>query len=414
MNNKQIAIIGAGASGLLCSIVLARFGFIVKVFEKNTKIGRKLLTTGNGRCNISNQNISLENFYTSDKHFVQYALQQFDHQKFQQFFQQLGLELTYKENGRIYPMSLQSSSVVDLLVYEAQKFGVEFILDTKVEQIKYQENTFILKYNENKQKFFDKVIVATGSKAMPKLGSCDIGYEFAKTFGHQIINPFASLVQLVSKNKDIKNLSGVKIDAKIDLEIDGQSVICVTGDTLFTDYGISGSAILDVSREASYNLNMGRQVVVKIDIFPKLTKDELISILSKRLKNSNDKDKYFWLEGFVHKKLIKYIIDSCKIIKTKHKAKELNKKDIMSLVYFMKNMKIEIADTKGFDTAEVSAGGVDVSQINKKTMQSNLQNKLYFIGEVLDVDGQCGGYNLHWAWASGFVCANSIIKNNTL
>lgn len=407
LNNFPLAIIGAGASGLLSSIVLARAGFKVFVYEKNTKIGRKILATGNGKCNISNQNISLSNFNSTNIQFVEYSLKQFNYQKFTQFFEKLGLDLVVGEKTRVYPNSLQASSVVDLLVYEAKRLGVEFILDTQIEKINFIDDRFILEYN-NQTKQFQKVIVSTGTKAMSKLGSCDSGYLFAQDFGHTIIPPFASLVQLCSDNKRIYDLSGVKIDGKASLEIDGQLVSSATADILFTKYGLSGNAILDISREASYALSIGSKVVVVLDIFPTISKDKLISKLTKRVQNSNEKDKYFWLEGLINKKLIGFLIDNCGINKHKNKANELNKKDIMSLVYFMKNMKININDTKGFDTAEISAGGVDVYEIESKTMQSRLQKGLYFTGEILDVDGQCGGYNLHWAWASGFVCATNI------
>ncbi len=404
--SKKIAIIGAGASGLLCSIILARLGFSVVVFEKNHKLGRKIFTTGNGRCNISNENISLSNFYTTDGNFIKYPLEQFNYNTFQKFFQNLGLELISKEKGRVYPITLQSSSVVDILVYEARRLNVQFLIDTEITKINFNNNQFIL----NNTTKFDKLIVSTGSSAMPKLGSSDSGYKFAKEFGHNIIEPFASLVQLKSSNSKIAELSGVKIDSKIELEINKEYVTNSSGDLLFTNYGVSGNAILDISRDASYALSLGSDVNLKIDIFPIFSKDILVSKLSQRLKNSQNKDKYFWLEGFIHPKLIKYLIDNCGINQNKKNANELNKKDIMSLVYFIKNMKINIYDTKGFDTAEVSAGGIDVSEIESKTMQSKLKKGLYFIGEVLDVDGQCGGYNLHWAWASAYVCANSMCE----
>jgi len=396
LNNKHIAIIGAGASGLLCAVILGGAGFKVTIFEKNKKAGRKILATGNGKCNISNINISQNNFYSTHKDFVDYALKQFNYDKFKQFFENLGLELTTNDLGKVYPLTLQASSVVDILEYEIKSLGVKLILDNYITSI------------DDLMEQYDSVIIATGSAAMPKLGSSDIGYNFASNFGHTIIEPFASLVQLISDNSDIEMLCGVKVEAQITLEIDKQYMQSATGDLLFTNYGISGNTILDISREASYSLSIGSKVVVFIDIFPSLSKDMLISKLTKRLKNSKRKDKYFWLEGFVNKKLIRYIIDNCGIKKDIIKAEQLNKKDIMSLVYFMKNIKINITDTKGFETAEVSAGGIDVSEIENKSMQSKLKKDLYFVGEVLDVDGQCGGYNLHWAWASAYVCANGM------
>ena len=407
LKSNRIAIIGAGASGLLSSIILGRAGFKVTVFEKNTKIGRKILATGNGRCNISNENISSNNYYVNDTNFINYPLNQFNYKKFKSFFEELGIELTSKENGRVYPITSQASSVVDILVYEAKAVGVEFILNTAIEKIQFKNSNFIIHSNEIEY-LANKVIISTGSFAMPKLGSCNSGYGFAQEFGHEIVEPLASLVQLQSDNKSIREMSGTKIDAKVTLEVNKDYVTSSTADVLFTNYGLSGNAILDVSREASYALSIGSLVTVKLDIFPNINKDTLINKLTKRLSNSKDKDKYFWLEGFMNKKLIRYVIDNSGIKHNISKASQLTKKDIMSLVYFMKNIKINITDTKGFETAEVSAGGVDISQIESKSMQSKLQKGLYFVGEVLDVDGQCGGYNLHWAWASSYVCSNAI------
>jgi predicted Rossmann fold flavoprotein len=411
LTKKHIAIIGAGASGLLSSIILGRAGFDVSVFEKNGKVGRKILATGNGRCNISNQNISLDNFCSTYKEFVNYSLKQFSYQDFKHFFEKLGLELVVNEKNRVYPMTLQASSVVDILAFEASRVGVKFILNTDIEKVEFNQNNFYLSYQDT-QKKFDKLIIASGSKAMPKLGSSDAGYSFAKSFGHNIIKPFASLVQLKSDDAKIKNLNGLKINAKVELMINKEYVKSSYGDVLFTNYGVSGNAILDISRDASYALELDNLVLLQIDIFPNFSKDVLISKLTKRLKNSTNKDKYFWLEGFLYKKLIKYVVDNCGIKRDVKSASELNKKDIISLVYFLKNMKIAISGTKGLESSEVSAGGVNVSQVEPKSMESKLQKGLYFVGEVLDVDGKCGGYNLHWAWASGYVCANSIIKGN--
>ncbi len=410
LNNSSVAIIGAGASGLLSAIILGRAKFNVTVFERNTKVGRKILTTGNGKCNISNINVSSLNYYCHDNTLINHVLKQFNFKKCQELFEELGLDFYIQEDGKAYPQTLQASSVVDVLYYEAKRVGVTFVLNTTIENINYQDNKFTFSSEDNIQSF-DKLIVATGSKAMPKLGSCDIGYNIAKDFGHDIVEPFASLVQLVSDNIHIKELSGVKINAKITLEIDKEHIQTRQGDLLFTNYGLSGNTILDISRDSSYALSIGSLVTVKLDIFPQFNKDVLISKLTKRVKNSYNKDKYFWLEGFLHKKLIRYIIDNCGLRNGIVTANEINKKDIMTIVHFMKNIKINIIDTKGFDTAEVCAGGVNIYEIKTKSLESTIQKELYFVGEVLDIDGQCGGYNLHWAWASAFVCANNIVNH---
>jgi predicted Rossmann fold flavoprotein len=378
------------------------------LFEKNSKAGKKIQITGNGKCNITNKNISPKNYNLESQEFIKYTLDNFNFKKSQEFFGNLGVEFVAKNNLRVYPKSLQASSVVDLLFYEAVQNGVEFIFDMSIQNPRYKNDKFLIDY-QNQTKYFDKLIIATGSKAMPSLGGCDIGYAIASNFGHNIIKPFASLVQLKSDLKSIKNLAGVRIKSKVSLQINGKNIQNSNGDVLFTSYGLSGNAILDISRYASYYLNNSKnKIIVIIDIFPDDTKDKLVDILTKRLKLSKNKDKYFWLIGFVHKKLINFLIDSCGINKNKVKANELNQKDIISLAYFMKNLKINIVDTNGFKTAEVCAGGVDTKEINSTTMESKLQKNLYFIGEVLDIDGQCGGYNLHFAFGSGYVCASAI------
>jgi len=399
LNNKiNIAIIGGGASGLLASIFLTNNNFNVTIYEKNNKIGKKLLATGNGRCNITNTDISLNNFYTnSDKSFLKNILHSFDFFKCKQFFNNIGIEFTQGEKGRIYPMSQTASSIVDALEYTALQNGVTINLNSEIENINYKENKFIL----NNKSQYDKLIIATGSVAMPKLGSNDSGYKFAKQFNHTLIEPFASLVQLVSDNKNLDMISGVKIQGCVDNS---------QGDILFTKYGISGSAILDISRDISEKLQHQKNIKLTIDTMPTISKNKLVDMLTQRVKIVGDKDIYSWLDGLQNKKLTKYIMLNSNISSSIKYAKFLNRKDILKIVHTIKNLEFNIIDTKGFDSCEVCAGGVDLSQIDLKSMQSKKQKNLYFTGEVLDVDGDCGGYNLHWAWASGFICANSIIK----
>ncbi len=397
---NKVAIIGAGASGLTSSIFLSQKNFDVTIYEKNNKVGKKLLATGNGRCNVTNENISLKNFYThGDKSTIKQILNLFDYHKCKKLFSNIGVELTKGENGRMYPMSQNSSSVVDSLEYEALRNGVKINLNSEISTIKYINNTFIL----NDEYKFDKLIIATGSIAMPKLGSSNSGYIFAKQFNHKTIEPFASLVQLVSDNKNLDMISGVKIEGLVNN---------IKGDILFTKYGLSGSAILDISRDISYKLQNEKNTKVSVDILPSFSKDKLVEILSNRVKTLGHKDINLWLDGILNKKLARYIIQTSNIANNIKYAKFLNKKDILKIVHTIKNLQFNIVDTKGFETCEVCAGGVEIEQINLKTMESKLQKSLYFIGEVLDIDGDCGGYNLHWAWASAYTAANAIIEEN--
>ena len=294
-------------------------------------------------------------------------------------------------------MSLQASSVVDILEHEALRVGVKFYLNSKVDSLEFKNNKYII----NSEKQYSKVIISTGSIAMPKLGSSDCGYKFAKKFGHSIIKPFASLVQLVSSNKNLDMITGVKIDGLVN----GKQ-----GDVLFTKYGVSGSAILDISRDISSELQKHKNVKVIIDTMPNVTQNELLDIFNKSLTKTNEKDIVMWLNGYMNKKLAKYIVVNSKISSSIRSIKFLSRADILSLVNCIKNLEFTITDTKGFETCEVCAGGIDTNQINPKTMESKLQNGLYFTGEVMDVDGDCGGYNLHWAWASGYLASKDIIK----
>ncbi|MEA3498396.1 MAG: NAD(P)/FAD-dependent oxidoreductase [Campylobacterota bacterium] len=399
---ENIAIIGAGASGLISAILLASNGFKVSVYEKNNKVGKKLLATGNGRCNITNKKISLSNFHSSNKNFTTFALDNFTYDDCKSFFNNLGLEFSYGQKNRVYPMSLQASSVVEILEHEAIKIGVNFYLNSTVETIEFKNNRYIL----NKDKNYSKIIVATGSIAMPKLGSTNSGYIFAKKFGHTIVKPFASLVQLVSSNKNLDMITGVKIDGMVN----GKQ-----GDILFTKYGISGSAILDISRSISHKLQHQKNIKVIIDTMPTISTQKLTSMLTSSIDIKNEKDIFMWLNGFMNKKLARYIILNSKIGSNIKYVKFLSKNDISKIVNSIKNLEFIIIDTKGFESCEVCAGGVDTKQINPKTMESKLQKDLYFTGEVLDVDADCGGFNLHWAWASGYVCANGImIKEKNL
>jgi len=399
MSDKtKIAIIGAGASGLFSSILLASKGFEVTIFEKNNKVGKKLLATGNGRCNITNQSINLSNFYSnSNISLIENNLNNFDYSFCKELFSNIGIEFKNGQSTRMYPLSLSSSSVVDILEYESLKEGTKIELNTEIVDIQYNKNKYIL----NKSRKFDKLIIASGSIAMPKLGSSESGYQFAKKFQHKIVPPIPSLVQLVSDKKNLDVVAGVKIEAVIDKK---------RGDFLFTKYGVSGSLILDISRRVSKELQTSKSTKISVDTMPDFSYNQLIELLTKRVDNLKDKELNLWLDGIMNKKLAKFIILNSNIASHIKYAKFLSTNDIKKIVKTIKNLEFNIIDTKGFETCEVCAGGINLSEINLNNMESKYQNDLYFIGEVLDVDGDCGGYNLHWAWSSAYTVATNMKK----
>ncbi len=403
---SRVAIIGAGASGLVCAIESARKAHQVTVFEKNSKVGRKILATGNGRCNISNENITLSRYHGEAPHAAKEALRRFDTSAGKAYFRALGLEMREGEEGRLYPMSHQASSVVDMLLHEARSLGVHFVLECEVLQIEKKGTEFVVHTKEQKHSF-DACVIATGSVAMPTLGSSGSGYGFAKALGHNVIEPYPSLVQFISNEPHLKEASGVKMDAGVELYIDNQKRQSVQGDLLFTAYGLSGSAILDVSRAASKAFVEGERVHVVLDLLPTLSREALTSLLQKRMSIAKEKSLSLWLEGIIPKKLAHFIIQNTKLGHIKE-ASMLGAKEIKKIVFALKALRVDICATKGFESAEVCAGGVDVRELDAKNLMSQKMKNLYFCGEVLDIDGDCGGFNLHFAWASGYLVGQSL------
>jgi len=356
----------------------------------------------NGRCNITNKNISTSNFHTQNPKFLNQTLSRFTLATCRDFFGELGIDLVEGERGRLYPRSLQSSSVVNQLFFEAKRLGVKFELETKIQKITKQNDIFLLHVEDKKPLHVKNLIIATGSKAMPNLGGDESGYEFAKSLGHCIVKTHPSLVQLVTK-EDLKAVAGVKQKAGVKLFVDSELKLELEGDFLFTNYGVSGSVILDISRVASWGVLHKKDVVLAVDLFPEFSKESLKNILKKRLKFAYEKSVPLWLDGFMNFKLASYFARKLKLEDTN----KLNQKDLTRLVFELKNFKLHVEDTKGFKSAEVVAGGVCTKEVNPQTLESKLSKNLYFCGEVLDVDGDCGGYNLHWAWASGYVVGMS-------
>lgn len=403
--NKEIIIIGAGASGLFSAIFLKKKNYNVIVLEKNSKAGRKILASGNGKCNITNKNISNKFFNTShDKHFVQKVLDNMPYTKIKKLFSDIGLEMQVGDGTRMYPASMQASSVSDILYSTAVRYGVKFKFTCEVTSISKKNNEFKIITNENI--FLSKyLVVASGSAAMKKLGSSNSGYEFAKYFNHNIVNQFASLVQLRSDDKSIYALNGVKSKSNVSLIINSKCIQTLYGDILFTKYGLSGNTILDLSRKASQALNNKKHVEIYIDIIPNHNHDDVHKLLLKRQTKLKELEIRFLLESVINTKLIGYIYEKANV-KVKY-IKHLSKNDILNIVLVIKKIIVEISSTNGFDNAEVTAGGISLEDINENDMQSKKEKNLYFCGEVLDVDGDCGGYNFHWAWASAYTLAQS-------
>jgi predicted Rossmann fold flavoprotein len=405
MNNKPMIIIGAGASGLIAAITVGRAGHKAILLEQNSKIGKKILVSGNGKCNIGNRYINLNRFHSQNPEFVEKVLEGYDFKTIEKFFTSIGLELVEGKEGQIFPMSLQASSVVELLEYEAKRAGVQIICDCTVTGIVKEGDTFILETSQGSKKCH-KLLISSGSPAAPQLGGNNSGYAFATRMGHSLIPRHPSLVQLCSEEKWVKGCAGVKVAGIAKLYANGEYITEKEGDLLFTNYGISGLAILDLSREVSSRLAHFDYCELSLDLLPKFSKEKLTNLLLQKIQKESQKPITLWLQGIINKKLISIILEQSKC--KAETERDLNRKEIGKLVYSIKNLKLSINDTKGFNGAEVATGGINTSEVNPETMESKLVPNLFFAGEILDVDGDRGGFNFHFAWSSGLRMSENV------
>ena len=391
-------IIGAGATGLVSAIVSARAGQSVLLLEQNNKIGKKILVSGNGKCNIDNKYININRFHSQNLSFVEEVLEGYDFNVVEKFFTSLGLELIEGKEGKMFPLSLQASSVVELLEYEAKRVRVQIICDCTVTTINKESDTFVVETSLG-TKTSTQLVLASGSPAAPQLGGSNSGYAFATKMGHSLIPRHPSLVQLCSEETWVKECAGVKVAGLAKLYANGEYITEKKGDLLFTNYGISGLAILDLSREVSTRLANFDYCELSLDLMPDFSKEKLTNLLQARVKQNSEKPLALWLQGVINKKLIPIILEQSKCKVRVEDA--LNRKEINKLVHAIKNLKLSINDTKGFAGAEVATGGIDTTEVNPQTMESKLVSNLFFVGEILDVDGDRGGFNFHWAWVTG-------------
>ena len=394
---KKIAIIGAGASGLLCSILCAQHSIHVDIYEQNSKCAKKILVSGNGRCNITNTQFSQDDYFSENPSFVKDALSHFSFGEFCKFITSIGLELEVKDDGKVYPLSNEAKSVASLLEHHAKNLGVSFHTDTKITDI----DTLL--------KDYDAVVIATGSEAASHLGGNRDGLDFAASLGHTIIPTYPSLVQLELAGESYKNMSGSKVDGEVNLLINNKAVSTTLGDILFTNYGVSGFAILDISQKASESLMNYQAVDISINLLPRYTAQKLSAYFMKKKDSNPNLSLLDALHGLLPFKISKTILEELQLSNATLSS-GLNTKLSKKIANQILNWKFEVKDTHGFRHAEVAGGGVDTSEINPKTMESSKQKNLYFTGEVLDVVGRRGGFNFAWAWASAYACAQDLRK----
>ncbi len=396
----NVIVIGAGASGLTCSIILARRGFHVIVLDKLSSNGKKILVTGNGRCNYWNSDFDSKHYYSSNKKFIEEFNTEENRKEVFEFFKSIGITPTIK-NGYYYPMSMQASSILNSLMIEAKKLNIEFINNVDVNDVKVKNDKFFVEYN-NGFVVGDKLVVATGSYSYYK--DKTKGYDICKSFGHNIKPILPSLVQLVGSDNFYENWKGVRSNCKASILINDDLVKEEVGEIMLTDYGISGICIFNLSGIANRALYDNKKVKVLINFLPDI--DNLYNFFENRSKEIDYKLDDF-LIGLLNNKIVDIILKKCDLNKNK-RWNDLNSVEKDNLVKMISTFPVNIISSKSFDNSQVSTGGVDTLEIDAKTFESKLKKGLYIIGEVLDVDGDCGGYNLGFAWLSGIVAGRSV------
>lgn len=403
----DILIIGGGASGLIAAITSKDMGNDVAVIEGSDRIGKKLLSTGNGRCNITNTDLNFSRYHSENASFPNNILNNFGYIETENFFSLIGLTLTMLEEGKVFPLSLQASSVLDIFRFSLEERSIPVYLNSKIKKINHHKNGFTITTNSEEIFECKKLILCCGGKSFPASGSDGSGYALAKQLGHSIIAPLPVLVQLKLKYANLKAVSGVKFNGTAKIIIDGIDSNREYGEILFTDYGISGPPVLQLSRTASKALSQGRECYIQVDMLPELNLEDLKCYLENHWGTFNYRSVYNSFIGILNKKLIPIILKEALITDIHKPCFELTFKEKKKLFEIIKSWKFKIYDTNSFANSQVTAGGIDTSEICASTLESKIIPKLYFAGEILDVDGDCGGFNLQWAWSSGYIAAKN-------
>ncbi|MDE7331706.1 MAG: aminoacetone oxidase family FAD-binding enzyme [Lachnospiraceae bacterium] len=411
-SRTKVGVIGAGAAGMAAAVTAAKYGAEVTLFEKNDRVGKKILATGNGRCNMGNLEFSEEKYYCQDREKLHSLFQVFSVWDTMSFFESMGLMIKSKE-GYLYPYSEQASAVLDVLRMELDRKKIHVITEGEIKKAAYNADrmTFTLKDIKGKEYECDKLIVACGSPASLKKGEGMTGYALAEKFGHRVKEIVPGLVSLKSHEDFTKALSGVRVKAGVRLVVAGETAGRDVGEVQFTDYGISGIPVFQLSRTAAYALKEGKSVEAVVDFFPDQDEKTFTYMGRLRYEAQQDKSMEDYLTGMLHKKINMVLIKMAGL-KPAMTAREAGWEKVKALMELGRNFGIAVSDVNSMDNAQVCAGGVDFSQLNTE-LESELVKGLYFAGEVVDVDGICGGYNLQWAWTSGYIAGRNAAGSST-
>lgn len=420
---KQVAVIGGGAAGMMAAITAAQEGAQVTIFEHTERLGKKILATGNGKCNLGNIHMEASCFYSGNLELVQNCLERFTTEDTIAFFESLGLCIKEK-NGYLYPLAEQAAVVLDVLRYAVDAWGIKVIYNANVKCIHDVLNSCgnrcICVENGQEKAFFHSVILACGSKAAAKTGSDGSGYDLVKSLGHKLKPVLPSLVQLRCSDSFCKAFAGIRCDAKIHI-YDKDKLLCEErGELQLTDYGISGIPVFQLSglvnrymyehiRKNGKNGKVSGESLLTaiIDFLPEIKEEMLPVWLDKRLtvKHTEGCTVEEFFTGLLNKKLMNVFIKLAGL-QSGEPVNKVEKASLKKVLEYCKHLKMHIMESNGFENAQVCTGGVDMSEVTEHLESVKVKN-VYFAGEILDVDGRCGGYNLQWAWTSGYIAGKA-------
>ena len=407
----DVVIIGGGAAGLAAAVFLGRSakGRRILVLEKGPRVGKKLMATGNGTCNLTNVKATAADYHGAPR-LAGAALEAFSVAETIDFFTSIGVDCATRPDGKVYPLSEQAGAVLDALRLEAQSRGVEILCDTKVTALKKQGNTWCVTC-ESGQYTAKNVLVTVGGAAAPALGGSAEGYRLLTDLGCEKKPLFPSIVQIRTATDFVRAVKGIRVDATVTLRTDGRAAAESTGEVLFTDYGLSGPAVMFVSRiVADWERQKRGEITACLDLLPDWDNDKLLARVRQRsqLRGRTLED---LLTGLLHKRVGQTVLRVAEVLPLTREVETLTEEELTRVVKTIKNWKIPVTGTQGFGGAQVTAGGIAATEIDAATFGIKRLPGVYAAGEVLDVDGNCGGYNLQFAWSSAYVAAKAIQNN---
>ncbi len=411
----EILVIGAGAAGMMAAIEAARKGAQVIIIERNSQVGKKLATTGNGRCNYTNldmTDMAGGKYRGQEPTFCKAALSGFTPEDAIRWFEDIGVSPKYR-GDYVYPNSDQASSVVWALRDTLEELKVKLIYDTLIKAIKRDQTGAFLVEADGIRISCNRIILATGSRAVPKTGSTGDGYVWAKSLGHSLVPVVPALTAVKCVGRQYKDMAGVRTDASLTVRIDGEDIVTETGELQLVDYGISGIPVFQISRYVAYALRDGKDASVYINFIPHIaaTRDEAFNILKARAEKLRYKNMSNFFNGLLNQKLGNVILQLANI-DGKLSVGSLSAKQVKALSSLCVCYKAECEAVNPFQNSQCAAGGIDTREVDPETMESRIVKGLYFAGEILDIDGICGGYNLQWAWSSGYAAGRAAARRH--